>query len=819
MPFKEHYRWISPHMYNNVRAHIQEMLDFSVIHKLHSPWASAVVLVWKKDGGLRFCIDLWKLNKWTIKDAYSLPQIDETLDSLQGSQWFSFPDLKSRYWQVKMDEESKPLTAFTVRPLGFYECERMPFGLTNTPATFQRLMETCLGDINLHWCIIYLGDIVIFSKDLVSHLQRLEAVFQKLEETGLKLKPSKCELFQRQLAYLRHTISGKGVATDEGKIEAIKNWPTPTNVMEVQSFLGFTGYYCRFIPKFTQVAHPLHKLTSGENVGKKKAAIKWDSRCQQAFDDLKTLCTTAPILMYANISKPFKLHTDACGTGLRDVLYQTWEDGTEAVIAYASRSLNKAESHYPVHKLEFLTLKWAVVKKFHKYLYGLTFDVYTDNNPLTYILTTTKLDAASHCWVASLANYNFRLHYWAGKTNIDTDALSRVSWPECMPNNLGTNLKVTAAAVRAIQEAALEKPVCPIEGYSYYLHVMGELQDSKQVAQMTLDDWHQAQEADPVLSIIIARLREGTLEQDQSKMTDSPKLSQYRREQNNLVLKKCVLYGWARPRESEGTLLQLVLPTAQREVSLRGCHDEVGHLGLEHMLDLMCDRFFWPCMAAQAKEHIEKCCPCLAFKARQPKVPLKNIMATHPLEENVLVITDHFTRYAQAYVRRTQTAQMTARTLWDKFIVHYGLPKKFLTNQGWNLLCQLVADLCELMGMWKTWTSPYHLQTNGQCERFNSTLINMPGIFPREKKSEWKNHIGTLVHSYNCTRNSAMGLSSYYLMFGRQPHLPVDVALGLAPCTITEPNTSKFIQKLRENTKWAHEKPEAFQAKEAKRHK
>ena len=179
-----------------------------------------------------------------------------------------------------MDEESKPLTAFTVGPLGFYECERMPFGLTNAPATFQRLMDTCLGDLNLHWCIIYLDDIVIFSKDAASHLERLEAVFQKLEEAGLKLKLSKFELFQRQLAYLCHVISAEGVATDESKIEAIKNWPTPTNVIEVQSFLGFMGYYHRFIPKFAQVACPLHELTLGENAGKTKAAIKWDSRCQ-----------------------------------------------------------------------------------------------------------------------------------------------------------------------------------------------------------------------------------------------------------------------------------------------------------------------------------------------------------------------------------------------------------------------------------------------------------------------------------------------------------------------------------------------------------
>ena len=189
------------------------------------------------------------------------------------------------------------------------------------------------------------------------------------------------------------------------------------------------------------------------------------------------------------------------------------------------------------------------------------------------------------------------------------------------------------------------------------------------------------------------------------------------------------------------------------------------------------------------------------------------------MEENVLVITDHFTRYAQVYVTRTKMAQTMAKTLWDKFIVHYGLPKKILTDQGRNFESQLVADLCELMGVQKIRTSPYHLQTNGQCERFNSTLINMLETLPREKKSEWKNHIGTLVHAYNCTQNSATGLSPYYLMFGRLPRLLVDVALGLAPCTITESNTTKFVQKLREWNKWAHEKAEAFQAKEAERHK
>ena len=465
----------------------------------------------------------------------------------------------------------------------------------------------------------------------------------------------------------------------------------------------------------------------------------------------------------------------------------------------------------------------------------MTFNVHTDNNPLTYLLTTAKLDAASHCWVTSLANYNFRLHYRVGKANVDADALLRVSWPGCMPDSSGTCLKVTATAVQAVQEAALEGPASPIEAYSCDLHILDAIQDNKQVACMTLEDWDQAQEVDPVLSLVIAILQDGMLRIGQSNTTDPPEISQYRWEHNHLLLKKGVLYRWARHRELEETLLQFILPAAQREVALRGCHDEVGHLGLEHMLDLMHDRFFWPHMAAQAKEHIRKCPPHLAFKARQPEAPLENIVATHPLElvhldhlclepgkgldENVLVVTDYFTRYTQAYVTRTQTAQMTAKTLWDKFIVYYGLPEKILTDEGWNFESQLVTDLCKLMGMQRIWTSLYHPQTNGQCERYNSTLINMLGTLPKEKKSEWKNHIGTLVHAYNCTQNSATGFNPYFLMVRRQPCLPVDVALVLVPQTIMEPNTSKFVQKISECTRWAQKKAEAFQAKEAQRHK
>ena len=410
-PFKERYRKIPPHQYEEVKQHLEEMLKVGAIRKSVSPWASAVVLVRKKDGSLRFCIDLQKLNNRTIKDAYSLPRIEDSLDCLDGAQIFTSLDLKVGYWQVEMSEESIPYTAFTVGPLGFYECVRMPFGLTNAPATFQQLMESCLGDLHLKHCIIYLDDIIIFSKIPEEHLERLEQVFEKLSVAGLKLKLSKCEFFRSRIEYLGHIVSKDGIEVNPKKIEAIINWPRPRMVTQVRSFLGFCNYYRKFIFKFAQVAKPLHKLCSGDNASKKRSLVVWDNDCELAFLELKDRCSKTPILAYANYQKPFKIHTDASELGLGAVLYQDQDDATSRVIAYASQTLSKSERKYHSHKLEFLALKWVITEWFHEYVYSGKFEVHTDNNPLTYILTSAKLYATGQRWVASLANYDFKIYY------------------------------------------------------------------------------------------------------------------------------------------------------------------------------------------------------------------------------------------------------------------------------------------------------------------------------------------------------------------------------------------------------------------------
>ena len=306
----------------------------------------------------------------------------------------------------------------------------MSFGLTNAPAIFQCLMETCLGEMHLKWCIIYLDDIIVFSKTPEEHIERLRGVFEKISAAGLKLKPSKCEFFKSRVTYLGHIVSKNGIETDPQKIEAIKKWPVPKTVTEteIQSFLGFTNYYHKFIPKYAQIARPINQLVSGENANKKKALVEWTEEWQTVFEHLKHLCSQTPILAYANYQKPFKLHTDTSENGLGAVLRQKQDDDMDHVIAYASRTLTKSERNYDTHKLEFLALKWSIMGSFHEYLYGGHFEVYTDNNPLTYILTTAKLDATGQRWVASLANYNFKIFYKRGKLNVEADALSHIPW-------------------------------------------------------------------------------------------------------------------------------------------------------------------------------------------------------------------------------------------------------------------------------------------------------------------------------------------------------------------------------------------------------
>ena len=806
VPFKERHRFIPHAMVEEVRTHLREMLDLQVIRKSHSPYASNVVLVRKKDGSLRFCIDLRRLNNLTVKDSYNLPRIDDTLDAIQGAKWFSTLDLKSGYWQVEIAEQDKHKTAFSVGNLGFFECNRMAFGLTNAPATFQRLMETCMDDLYLNYCLLYLDDIVVFSRSYDEHLVRLEAIFQRLHEAGLKVNAKKCHFLKHRIKYLGHIVSEDGISTDPEKVEVVKSWPVPKDVKDLQRFLGFVGYYRRFIKNFSKIAHPLHLLLQGTGKCNKRKRrpqfpFQWGEAQQKAFEMLIECCSSSPVLAYADYSKPFVLHTDASRDGLGAVLYQE-VDGKLRVIAFASRSAQKTEQNYPVHKLEFLVLKWAITDKFHDYLYGNRFTVKTDNNPLTYVLTSAKLDATGQRWVSQLGSYQFDIEYRSGKKNIDADALSRINWPDT-----GVLSAQTVATI-------LGNPSC-----TPFIETLCFSQQVPNLDTVQLEsnlDWGLLQRQDGVLKDVFQLLEKSVL--DISSL--GPEHRIFQREISNLCVHNGIIHR--RRFEGEEETFQLVVPLKFRDRALSGCHDEVGHLGRDRTLDLLRERFYWPGMTRSVVDYVSNCGRCIRSKTpNTQRAPLVNVKTTQPMEllcidfltleqskggfSNILVATDHFTRFAWAFPTHNQTALTTAKVLFDNLFMPYGFPAQLHSDQGRNFESTIIKELCRLAGTHKSRTTPYHPMGNGQCERFNRTLLGMLASLDPVLKSNWKSHIHPLIHAYNCTKHDSTGCSPFYLMFGRHPRLPVDLFFNIDRNVGCEKSQSEFIKGLRKRLQKAYE--------------
>ena len=313
-----------------------------MIKDSNSLWASPVVLVAKKDGSTRFCVDYRCLNSITKLDTFPLPHVDDSLDLLAKTAYFSTLNLASGYWQVGMDPDSQPKTAFYSHS-GLYEFTVMLFGLCNASATFQRPMKTMFRDLAQDKCFVYLDDVLVVGQTFEEHLSNLREVFTRLKEAGLKLKLSKCHLAKSQVTYLSYVVSRQGITADPSKVTAVQHFPTPKSVKELRSFLGLALYYRRFIPGFSsKVASPLFSLTY------KGTDFVWNAECRNVFNHLKLLLTSAPLLVFPDFEKEFILETDASGVGLGTVLAQKQDTGVRAPIAYASCTLQKHEKNYGV---------------------------------------------------------------------------------------------------------------------------------------------------------------------------------------------------------------------------------------------------------------------------------------------------------------------------------------------------------------------------------------------------------------------------------------------------------------------------------------
>ena len=398
---------------------INNMREQGVIQPSKSPWASPVVLVPKKDGTQHFCIDYRRLNGITKKDVYPLPRVDDILDTLGDAKYLSSLDLASGYWQVTLDPNSCPKTAFTTYN-GLYEFVRMPFGLYNAPATFQRLMQVILSGLEWKSCFVYLDDILIASTTFEDHLKHLREVFTRFRAAGLRLKPTKCNLLRDEVPFLGHVISPKGIRPDPSNTDKVRDYPTPRDATTVRQFLGLASYYRRFVTGFAKVAAPLHHLT------KKNVQFQWTDWCEASFNKLKELLVSAPLLGYPRFGEgsSFILETDASGVGLGAILSQEQDDGQIHPIAYASRTLDAAEKNYRISELETLGLVWAL-RYFRAYLLGHPCVVYTDHIACLSILNTAKPSGKLARWALTIQEMDITIKHKTGAQNANADALSR----------------------------------------------------------------------------------------------------------------------------------------------------------------------------------------------------------------------------------------------------------------------------------------------------------------------------------------------------------------------------------------------------------
>ena len=818
------HRQIPRPLYEEVKNFLNDLIVNNWIRESKSDYSSPIVCVRKKDSTLRMCIDYRSLNQKIIADKQPIPRIQEILDGLGGQEWFSTLDMAKAYHQGYVKEEFRKLTAFST-PWGLYEWIRIPMGISNAPPVFQRYINRVLQGLRDIICTAYLDDILVYGSSFEEQARNLKTVLARLRSRGLKLRADKCLLFRTEVRYLGRLVSRNGHKPDPADSAAIEKFREPPKTIgDLRSKLGFLGYYRSYVRDFSRKFQPMYQLLQGNSAvaGNKKSntsfskkPIQWTVEMQRVVDEVIDYLKSPEFLAFPDYSIPFVLNVDASSKGLGAVLYQK-QGGKNRTISFGSRTLNAAEQKYHLHsgKLEFLALKWAITTKFSDYLcFGPPFTVYTDNNPLTYVMTTAKLDATGLRWVADLARYQFRIKYKPGKHNNDADALSRCPLELDSLEQMCTEEVKLEDLDEVLSVASLdsEPTTCSTDVSVNLLELQG-----KNKKTITREEIREAQQNDNIIAPVVKFVEEGR------KPTKADKASLTRK---SVVM----LHQFSKLAIEDGMLVrkmksrtQIVMPSEYHPLIFNELHTKMGHLGPEKVEELSRQRFYWPYMKADIEDFIQHRCTCVASK--QPplpeRAPLIPMVVTAPFEmvsidflhldrcqgyEYVLLVTDQFTRFAQAYATRKKDSLSAANKLYKEFIPQFGFPKCIHSDLGEEFNSSLFTELHRLSGIRMSTTTPYHPQGNGAVERLNRTLINMLRSIPEDQKNRWKDHLSNLMFAYNSTVHKSTGYSPFFLVFGRESRLPIDTIMPLEPFKTTKKSYDKFVKDWKNSLKEAYQ--------------
>lgn len=803
-----------------INSQINKMLDDEIISPSSSPWNSPLLLVPKKPDAAgnkkwRVVVDFRRLNDITVGDAFPLPNITDILDQLGKAKYFSTLDLANGFHQIPMSENDKEKTAFSTL-YGHYHYNRMPFGLKRAPATFQRLMNNVLVGLQGIECFVYMDDIIIYGYNLAEHNSRLQNVFDKLRDHNLKLQPEKCHFLSKQIAYLGHLITENGVSPDPAKLEAVSSYPLPKKEKDIKSFLGFAGYYRRFIPNFAKLAKPLTSLL------KKGTVFKWDAFCDEAFQALKGKLINSPILQFPRFNEEFLVTSDASDYAVGAVLSQG-KIGEDKPICFASRTLNQAETRYATIEKELLAIIYAV-EQFRPYLYGRKFTIITDHKPLTWLMNLKDPSSRLMRWRIRLEEYDYKIIYKPGKSNLNADALSRAV-PETkiqvmtrsqqkakLDANKNTNsnhIETKNKDLLQTREIKEKYFILPIHGTTQENLLATYLPDNYKIDIGEISQYKKGK-----ISYIVGRApipirSDADRNQVSSIFTKFKELSNTKEsisislpitDNNNYQELKSMCSkefekSKTKPIFYVNKLIKLTDPENIEQVIKEHHFTPLGgHQGETKTIEKIKRIYSWPGMFKDIREYIKKCSSCQLNKSRaNKKMPMKiTTTSSRPFEKifldivgplpssyanNKFILTfqDDLTKFSEAIPLQNAEANTIAENFTKFIICKHGLPESILTDQGSNFLSSVFSEVCKLLKIHKLQTTPYHPETNGALERSHRTLAEYLRHYVSTDPLTWDNWIPYAMFVYNNSTHASTGYTPHELLYGFQSEIPTSL--------------------------------------------